>query len=103
MDFFFDLNLKKRTKILLSIISVITFITGPILLGFHYEDESVDIPIGILVIAYIFTIFWGLIVGLLTLCCILIISFLLLNCCCNSIQGRSPRQAYENNMDEDVV
>ena len=54
-DCLYDLNsnLSKGKKILLLIISVITFLIGPILLGIHYEDNSIDIPIGLIVISFI--------------------------------------------------
>lgn len=80
MDWLFGLNISKRMGYTLVILSVVTFLFGPIMLGIHYETHT-DITKPIIIISWIFTGFWGLIFSLLIGLILFLVCFLITQCC----------------------
>lgn len=83
IDCCFDsiMGLSKKQMYVFLFCCIFTFLFGPIVLAIHYES-SLDFPLWLLIICYVFTGFWGLIIGGLILLIIFLISFILLQFCC---------------------
>lgn len=79
-------NLSQRQIYFIGIISILSFVFGPVMLAIHYETH-VDITFPVLIISFIFTVFWGLIFGALTVGLLFVIGFLFLQYMCEECCG----------------
>lgn len=93
------------------IMCVVTFLFGPIMLGIHHES-SIDLPIWVLIISYICTGFWGLIVGLIVLLIIFLTSYILVDfciskycdcCCIEEEESHIGSMQIEHNINIDII
>lgn len=70
----------RKVQCIICVISLLTLLYGAIVLGIHY-DTSKNIPMALLVLGYITTIFWGIITVafFILFCCV--VGLLLAQCC----------------------